>query len=194
MAAQIKTRLPADCSVIFNRLATEGGLDATIDASQLKAAYPGAEIPGPEIMTSPERQIMITSSVHAECSVGLHMLSIERRLWKNIEIGTSEGSCWFCVQYLGLLQQKYVVTLPTTHSHGNTQPSWMLPPTCLELLEIHQGLERKVTEALEEIIKHTTRRKCDGSEKELDEHSGEEVRVGMHEYDFYCVGMGARAA
>lgn len=70
----------------------------------------------------------------------------------------------------------------------------MLPPTSLELLEIHERLERKVTEELEGIIKHTIRRKFGDSEEGIDEHSGEEVREGMHGYDFYCVGMGAGTA
>lgn len=148
MPPQTLTRLPANPAGIFDRLAVEHGLD-TANESQVDAADPDGDSPNPEIHTS-EAHVTITGSVHAECSIALHMLKAGRR-WGNIEIGTSKGSCWFCIEYLKLLQDKFGIPLLVTDSDGKSRAGWMLPSTTPEIAEIHEKLEEKIAEELESI-------------------------------------------
>lgn len=148
MPPQSLARLPANPAGIFDRLAVEHGLE-TGEESQLDEADPDGDSPGPEIRTS-EEHVTITGSVHAECSIALHMLKAGRR-WGTIEIGTSKGSCWYCIEYLKLLQDKFGVPLPVTDSDGKARAGWTLPDTTPEIAEIHEKLEEKLEEELESI-------------------------------------------
>lgn len=156
--AQATVRLPADRTDIFNRLAVEYGVDTAEEAGrrQSRAANSDIDTPSPDTPSVCEDHITITGSVHAECSVALQLLSAGKR-WKNITIGTSHGSCWFCIQYLKLLQECCGVEFAVTDSNGNAQPGWMLPHTGPELVEVHEGMQQKVAEGLRRIIEQQRR-------------------------------------
>lgn len=154
--AQATVRLPADCTSIFNRLAVEYGVDTEEPSHQSRAANPDIDTPGPETVNMCGEHVTVTGSVHAECSVALQLLSAGKR-WKNIAIGTSKGSCWFCIQYLKLLQESYGVAFAVADSDGNTPPGWMLPPTSPELAEVHEEMEQKIADGLRQIIERQRR-------------------------------------
>lgn len=157
MPSQVTVRLPADFTVILNRLAVQYGMDAAEEPSrQSKAANPNNKAPVPETVTMCEEHITVTGSVHAECSVALELLGTGKR-WTNIAIGTSMGSCWFCRQYLKLLQESSGVPFTATNSHGQPQPGWMLPPSSLELEEVHEEMEQKISYELRKIIEQQRR-------------------------------------
>ena len=126
---------------------------------QLTQAYPLLEG-----MTEPAGKVKVTTSVHCECTVAVHIAEKFREREELlqpsvVEIGISKLSCWFCEKYLEFLVQsrsgfrkkmKFVVT----GYQGKIHPGWICPPLGpLDAIFKMTGLVRhEVDEVLERVM------------------------------------------
>lgn len=120
----------------------------TIPFDTLKYAYPNTT---PLVLEDGDRTQNVTSTVHPECTVAMHMVSLQRRR-EFVEIGCSKGSCWLCERYLSLdTRLKFHVSNP----HGKLQPGWTIPPD--GDAKVNAQVVESVGDELEEIVLRAVR-------------------------------------
>lgn len=105
----------------------------------------------------PAGEVKVTTSVHCECTVAVHMLRKlrERPLNRPVEIGIYKYSCWLCGKYLKYLSRGSLVQFVVSGFQGKIQPGWMppsSPPSARNSMA--ELVEREVNEIIE-----TTERK-----------------------------------
>lgn len=134
--------MPRDYLRIVNGYAIERRIP-TITFDTLKNAYPNtASI----VLKDADRTQNITCTVHAECTVAMHMVSL-RRHWEFVEIGCSKGSCWLCERYLSLDTR---LKSHVSNVHGKLQPGWTIPPD--GDAKVNAQVVEAVGDQLEEIV------------------------------------------
>ena len=80
-----------------------------------------------------EGPMQITTSVHCECTIAVHMLRIFQRIDQRtrptfVEIGISKHSCWLCQKYLEFLSA-WRLWFVIAGFQGKIHPGWRPPPS-----------------------------------------------------------------
>jgi hypothetical protein len=70
----------------------------------------------------------VTTSVHSECTIAVHMIQefLGHHL-QIVDIGISKYSCWFCQRYLELLMSVAKTRFVVAGYQGKLQAGWMPP-------------------------------------------------------------------
>lgn len=114
---------------------------------------PGAEPYQP----TPQAEQRVTHSVHAECTLAMHTISMNRE-WKYIALGVSKGSCWLCEKFLNLVTPSGRLQFLVSGFNGKLYPGWLCPPLATPLKQT--TIEMVVSDALAEIVQRTLNRRC----------------------------------
>lgn len=134
--------MPSDYLQIVNGYAIERRIP-TITFDKLKNAYPNTSS---VVLKGADRTQSVTYTVHAECTVAMHMVALQRP-WEFVEIGCSKGSCWLCERYLSLDSR---LQFHVSNVHGKLQPGWTIPPGGDS--KVNAQVVESVGDELEEIV------------------------------------------
>ncbi|RPB12408.1 hypothetical protein P167DRAFT_565279 [Morchella conica CCBAS932] len=83
----------------------------------------------------------VTTSVHAECTLLTHLLTLKLPL---LELGTSKSVCWACGSFIAALGKSYTGTIHLSGRQGKVHAGWRFP----------EGTSVAVRDAVEQCLSH----------------------------------------